>query len=100
MTPKATAMEAVELPSPHVLEGHYRDHSDKVNGYSELQIRAVLASLAASQAEVVVLRAALIEARWAVAAFVREIKPEHATNPLPDSVLARIDAALTQGAQS
>lgn len=43
-TTPSLAREAVELPEPHVLDGHYRDHTDKVNGYSEAQVRALLAA--------------------------------------------------------
>jgi hypothetical protein len=121
MTTKATAMEAVGLAERLKLEaqihaGEARGANAAIaeiyqlctgatgepgNWHGAEPVRKLIAehaaSLAAKEAEVVVLRAALTDARWAVAAFVREIKPEHATNPLPDSVLARIDAALTQG---
>lgn len=36
-----------DLPPPEVLDGHYRDHTDKVNGYSESQVRALLSTPAA-----------------------------------------------------
>ena len=49
--PETQIVRPANLPEPHVIDGHYRDHIDKVNGYSEEQVRILLANAAGGEPE-------------------------------------------------
>ncbi len=72
--------EMPALPEPHVLDGHYRDHSDKVSGFSHFQVRTyahqyALQTLASKEAELVRVRQELNEA--SVAEFAAQSANRH-----------------------